>query len=100
MEIYKDIQRIAEDNHGIIRTRDIVKAGLRREVLSRMVEEGVLNQESRGIYILSGEWPDEYVMLQKKYPKCIFSYGTAMYFWGMSDRVPDPIVVSVSQGYN
>lgn len=100
MEIYKDIQRIAEDNYGIIRTKDIVKAGLRREVLSRMVEEGVLNQESRGIYILSGEWPDEYVMLQKKYPKCIFSYGTAMYFWGMSDRVPDPIAVSVSQGYN
>lgn len=100
MEIYRVVQRIAEDNYGIIRTKDIVEAGLRREILSRMVEEGILDKEERGIYTLSGEWPDEYVLLQKKYPQCIFSYGTAMYFWGMSDRVPDPMDVSVPQGYN
>ena len=100
MEIQKAIERIAEDHNGIIRTKDIVNAGLRREVLPQLVKEGILDKESRGVYILSGEWADEYAMLQKKYPQCIFSYGTAMYFWGMSDRVPDPISVSVPQGYN
>lgn len=100
MEISKTIEHIAEENNGIIRTKDIVKAGMRREILPRLVKEGVLDKESRGIYVLSGEWTDEYSLLQKKYPKCIFSYGTAMYFWEMSDRVPDPISVSVPQGYN
>lgn len=100
MDIHRAIEHIAEENNGIIRTRDIVNAGMRREVLARLVKEGVLDKEGRGIYVLSGEWPDEYVLLQKKYPKCIFSYGAAMYFWGMSDKVPDPINVSVPQGYN
>lgn len=100
MEKDKIIGYIAEQNNGIIRTKDIVEAGMRREVLPRLVKEGILDKEGRGIYVLSGEWPDEYSLLQKKYPKCIFSYGTAMYFWEMSDRVPDPISVSVPQGYN
>lgn len=100
MDIYRAIKNISEENNGIIRTKDIVKAGMRREVLARLVKEGVLDKEGRGIYVLSGDWPDEYSLLQKKYPKCIFSYGAAMYFWGMSDRVPDPMNVSVPQGYN
>lgn len=100
MDIHKAIEHIAEENNGIIRTKDIVNAGLRREILARLVKEGVLDKEGRGIYVLSGEWPDEYSLLQKKYSKCIFSYGTAMYFWDMSDKVPDPINVSVPQGYN
>lgn len=100
MEEYKIIESIAEKNHGIIRTKDIVQAGIRREVLSHFVKEGVLDRESRGIYVLAGNWADEYAIIQKKYPKCIFSYGTALYFWELSDRVPDPISISVPQGYN
>lgn len=100
MDIYKIMEDIAEENNGIIRTKDVVNAGVRREVLARLVEEGILDKESRGIYVLSGEWLDEYAFLQKKYPQCIFSYGTALYFWGLSGRLPDPISVSVPQGYN
>ena len=100
MDIYKIMKDIAEKNNGIIRTKDVVNAGVRREVLSRLVAEGMLDKESRGIYVLSGEWLDEYAFLQKKYPQCIFSYGTALYFWGLSDRLPDPVSVSVPQGYN
>lgn len=100
MDVLKLIEHIAEENNGIIQTKDIVKAGIRREVLARLLEEGILDREERGIYVFSGEWPDEYSLLQKKYPKCIFSYGSAMYFWGLSDRVPDPLHVNVPQGYN
>ena len=38
MEIQKAIERIAEDHNGIIRTKDIVNAGLRREVLPQLLK--------------------------------------------------------------
>lgn len=49
MDIYKIMEDIAEENSGIIRTKDVVNAGVRREVLARLVEEGMLDKESRRI---------------------------------------------------
>lgn len=54
---------------------------------------------SRGIYSLPNQFNDEYELLQKR-NKFIFSYGTALYFHGLSDRVPNVINLSVPQGYN
>lgn len=59
MDIHRAIKHIAEENNGIIRANDMVKAGLRREILARLAKDGVLDKEGRGIYVLSGEWPDE-----------------------------------------
>ena len=49
---------------------------------------------------MADEFPDEYVLLQKRSEKMVFSYGTALYLWGMSDRVPHNIFVTVPQGFN
>lgn len=80
-------------------TKDAEQIGISRYLLSRYVKEGKLNRVSRGIYSLPNQFNDEYELIQKR-NKLIFSYGTALYFHGLSDRVPNVINVSVPQGYN
>lgn len=59
----------------------------------------MLVKEAKGLYFLSEEFPDEYV-LQKRSKKMIFSYVTALYLWEISDWVPHYISVTVPQGFN
>jgi predicted transcriptional regulator of viral defense system len=80
-------------------TKDAEQIGIPRYLLSEYVKEGKLERISRGIYALPNQFNDEYELLQKR-NKFIFSYGTALYFHGLSDRVPNIINVSVLQGYN
>lgn len=98
--MYEKIKEIGENNAGIVTTRQIEEAGIYRGVIKNFVEDGRLIKESKGLYSIADEMPDEYALLQKRSEKMIFSYGTALYLWGMSDRVPHSISVTVPQGFN
>lgn len=97
---YKIIKDIAETSDGIITTKQVEDSGLNRTVLKSYVDKGLLVKESQGIYSLSDTIADEYKLIQIRSEKAIFSYGTAFYLLGMSDRVPHNIDVTVPQGYN
>ncbi len=99
-EIFQIIERIGKKNSGIVTTKQIEAAGLYRGLIKSFVEDGRLIKEAKGLYSLAGEFPDEYAVLQKRSEKMVFSYGTALYLWGMSDRVPHIISVTVPQGFN
>lgn len=99
-DMFHLIAEIGEKTAGIITTKQVEEVGLYRGILKKYVDEGLLIRESKGIYSLASEFPDEYVILQKRSEKMIFSYGTALFLWGMSDRVPHIINVSVPQGFN
>ena len=95
---YKIIKDIAETSDGIITTKQVEDSGLSRTVLKPYVDDGLLVKESQGIYSLSDTIADEYKLIQIRSEKP-FSYGTALYLLGMSDRVPHNIDVTVPQGY-
>lgn len=76
------------------------EAGVSRTFLKSLVEEGFLDKESRGIYSLTDYFADEYKVIQMRSKKAIFSYGTALYLLGLSDRTPHFFDVSVPQGCN
>ncbi len=99
-EVLKIITEIGESTSGIITTKQIEDAGIYRGMIRKFVDDGKLIKEAKGLYSLASEFPDEYVILQKRSAKMIFSYGTALYLWGMSDRVPHIITVTVPQGFN
>ena len=99
-DIYKKIQNKAAENDGIIRTCDVEEMGISRGYLKNLVDNGSLVREAKGIYTISKESPDEYYMIQNRSAKLFFSYGTALFLLGMSDRVPSIIDVTVPQGYN
>ena len=69
-------------------------------MLKKYVEDNRLVRIRKGLYTLHGDLPDEYVALQIRSAKAIFSYGTALYFWGLSDRTPHFIDMTVPQGTN
>ena len=99
-DIYDKIQNKAAENDGIIRTRDVKEMGIYRGYLKDMVDSGSLVRESKGIYTVTSDTPDEYSLIQSRSDRLIFSYGTALYLLGMSDCVPSIIDVTVPQGYN
>lgn len=94
------IREIAEVSGGIITTKQIEEVGLSRTIIKHFVEDGFLVKESHGVYSLADVFVDEYKLIQIRSDNIIFSYGTALYLHGMSDRVPHIIDVTVPQGYN
>lgn len=99
-DMYDKIHKKATENDGIIRTRDVEKMGIYRGYLKDMVDSGSLVRESKGIYTVTNETPDEYYLIQSRSSRLFFSYGTALFLLGLSDRVPSIIDVTVPQGYN
>jgi len=96
----KPIYEAAGKNSGIIRTEEIEKIGIGRYHIKDLVENGLLVRETHGLYSIPDEKPDEYCIIQARSNRLIFSYGTALFFHGLSDRVPGTIDVSLPQGYN
>ena len=76
------------------------KKGISRVYLSRMEEEGIIERIDRGIYVTKDFKYDEYYLFQFKYPKAIFSYNTALYFYEMTERTPIKMDVTVYREYN
>ena len=93
------LKKLTREN-GYLYTKDVTESGIRRESLKKYLDEGILIRESRGIYSFSGNNNDEFVLLQSRCKKGIFSYGTALYFHGLSDRFPHMISLTVPKNYN
>ncbi len=96
----KILKELARQDGGLITTAQIEKAGISRVLIPTFVDAGILVKEERGIYYYADEFPDELQIIQKNNPRVIFSYGTALYLWDMSDRVPHEYDVTVPQGFN
>ena len=87
-DIWLKVKELAADGNGIVSTKQVERLGISRAVLKKYVEDNRLVRIRKGLYTLHGDLPDEYVALQIRSAKAIFSYGTALYFWGLSDRTP------------
>lgn len=98
--IWNEIKRIADDNSGFIKTSTVEAAGISRPMLRKYVEEGKLEQVRKGLYVLADDLADEFALIQLQSTKAIFSYGTALYLWGLSDRTPHRFDITIPQGTN
>ena len=93
------LKKLVREN-GYLYTKDVTSAGIRREQLKKYLDEGSLIRESRGIYSFADSMNDEFVLLQSRCKKGVFSYGTALYFHGLSDRFPQMVSMTVPKTYN
>ena len=98
--IWNEIKRIADENIGFIKTCAVEAAGISRPMLRKYVENGTLEQVRKGLYVLADDLADEFALLQMQSTKAIFSYGTALYLWGLSDRTPHRFDITIPQGTN
>lgn len=94
------VLKIMKNNKGIITSSQIETYGIPRVYLSKMVEKNIIERIERGIYVTKDYEYDEYYLFQLKYPKTVFSYNTALYFYEMTERTPIKMDVSISKNYN
>ena len=98
--MYKKILKIMKNNNEIITPAQLEEKGISRVYLSNMEKEGIIERIERGIYVTKDFKYDEYYLFQLKYPKVIFSYNTALYFYEMTERTPIKMDVTVYREYN
>ena len=86
-KIWNQIERLVNESNGMITTAQVEADGISRTALKKYVDEGQLVRVRKGLYTARSG-------------KALFSYGTALFLWGLSDRVPHTIDVTVPHGTN
>ena len=82
------IDKLLNENSGIIRTADVVHAGISRTTLGTLVKNGNLERIAHGQYIRPDYMTDELYLLQQRSDKIIFSHETALFLHDMAERTP------------
>lgn len=100
MKHSQDILKLAEENHGVITTSTIVAAGYPRGSLKYLVDKGKLEQSSRGVYTLPEVWDDEFINIQSRYKRGVFSMDTALFLCDLTDRTPKKYHMTFPSTYN
>lgn len=81
-----------------VRSRDLVKAGLRRSELSRMVAAGKVVRVARGLYAAPGYQGGEHgalVAVAKRAPRTLFCLLTALRFHGLTTQAPFEVWIAI-----
>ncbi len=86
--------------YGTITNEEAKELGIKRHVLSKMVKDGKLERIKNGVYKNKAEILDDFILISSKNKRVVFSYQTALFLHGLSDRVPNTFHISVPQGYN
>ena len=94
------ISVIASANHGILKTADVVAAGISKKALAEFVKDRGFERAAHGIYCDPDAWTDEMLVLQLRCPKTIFSHDTALFLHDLTDREPLTYTVTAKTGYN
>ncbi len=96
----KILELLNTSKSGVITTAQVTKAGLYRGILKKLVNNSIVHQVGRGIYVRNDAWEDDFYLLQCKYERGIYSHDTALYLLGYSDRTPAKYTMSFPKGYN
>jgi predicted transcriptional regulator of viral defense system len=100
MSGHEAILKMLNDNNGYITSAQVTNAGLQRRELSELAAANKIYRVERGIYAMPDVWEDEMYFLQYRFSKGVFSYETALYLHGLSDRTPQAYTLTFPQGYN
>ena len=96
----KQILELAKQNNGVITTAMVVNAGFSRGSLKYLSDIGSLERASRGVYTLPEVWEDEFVNIQSRYKRGIYSLDTALFLCDLTDRTPAKFHMTFPGTYN
>ncbi|MBQ9664256.1 MAG: type IV toxin-antitoxin system AbiEi family antitoxin domain-containing protein [Oscillospiraceae bacterium] len=94
------ISVIASKHHGVLKTADVVEAGISKKALADYVKERGFERAAHGIYCDPDAWIDDMLVLQLRCPKTVFSHDTALFLHDLTDREPLSYTVTAKTGYN
>lgn len=97
---YEDIiEKRLKESGGIITSSYCRENNIPTVYLTRLKNTGKISKVENGIYIDSNGDYDEYYFFQYRYKKAIYSYETALFLIGETDKIPWTTDVTVYNGY-
>lgn len=96
----EEIIKMAKGNNGTVTTAMVVAAGFSRGNIKYLVDKGMIEKSSRGIYILPEVWDDEIFNLQNRFKRGVYSHETALFLWDLTDRTPNKYHMTFPMNYN
>jgi predicted transcriptional regulator of viral defense system len=100
MKRYEKLDKLIEEHEGIIKTAQIVAAGISKALFYDYVKEKRLSQVAHGIYASAEVWIDSMFLIHLRSEQAIFSHETALFLHDLTDREPSPYSITVKTGYN
>lgn len=85
--------------NGYLTTREVNDNNIPRVYLTKLIKENKIVRVSRGMYAQKNILPDEFVVLQSKSKYAIYSNTTALYLYGLSNRIPIKYDITIKNGY-
>lgn len=100
MSVSGEILDLARQNNGIVTSAMVAEAGISRGILKYLSDNGSLERVSRGVYTLPEAWEDEFVSIQSRFKRGIFSLETALFLCCLTDRTPSCFHMAFPASYN
>lgn len=97
---YEKLEKIFKKNGGFITRQDVDGAQIPSWFLSDFVKRKNLSKKAPGYYVGDDYTADDYFILQRRYPKYVFSGMSALYLLGLTDKIPTDIEVAAPQSYH
>lgn len=97
---YEKLDKLLLQQNGILRTADLQTIGVSRAYFSTYMKDRGLERIAHGVYLAPDSLGDDFFILQSRWPKAVFSHEAALYLWGLAEREPLPITVTLKAGYN
>lgn len=95
--MYEKFLKIIDENDGIITTNQAERNGISKMNLKKLVDSGRVKKIERAVYVTDKFVYDDFYLFQIKHPNVVFSYNTALYFHGMTERTPIKMDVTTSR---
>ena len=91
---------LLNENNGVLKTSDVVEAGISKTFFMDYVRKTGLEKVSQGVYMSNDAWLDAMYLLQTRFKGTVFSHETALYLWDLAEREPLRFTVTAKSGYN
>ena len=90
----KELKEFLKKNHGYITSKEFELIGISKASIPELINKKIIRKVAYGIYIDNNLIEDEFYILQKRFSNIVFSYNTACYLLGLSDRAPYKIEIT------
>lgn len=97
---YEQLDQMLDAQGGMLRTGQVVSAGITKTVFYDYVRSRKLERIAHGIYLSKDAWLDAMYLLHLRIEQAVFSHETALFFHDLTDREPIEYTVTVKTGYN
>lgn len=93
------IESRLESTGGIITSSYCREKGIPTTYLSRLVKKGQLTRHACGVYLSRDALRDDFYLYQLQSPKLVYSFGTALFLFGIGEEIPYKPDVTVYYSY-